>query len=94
MANVNTGLNRDDVQMRPTEEKAGSSAKLTGSSSSSEGKFSIRTQLEKILLIVAVILFILCIVFIALLAKETSKNDDSGSASRGGSKGDSGQCRL
>ena len=55
-------------------------------------KFAIKTQMEKILLIVAFVLLILCIVFIALLAKESSSDDDSSSSST--SSGRSGKCDL
>ena len=46
-----------------------------------EGKFANQTGREKIIILIAGILFILCIVFIALFAKELSRNDDSSSAS-------------
>ena len=89
MANVNSGVDSESVEMKPTLENAGSSTMLNGSSKGS--KFSIRTQMEKILLVVAGILLILCIIFIALLAKESSNDDDSSSSS---SRGRSGQCLM
>ena len=56
-----------------------------------KNKFAIRTQMEKILLILAFVLLILCIVFIALLAKESSSDDDSSSSSSS-TGGRSGKC--
>ena len=56
-----------------------------------EGEFANRTRREKIIILIAGILFILCIVFIALFAKELSRNNDSSSAS---SRGHPGQCLL
>ena len=68
--------------------REGSLVKDTDSAGkSNNGKFSIRTPMEKILLVVAGILLILCIVFIALLAKESSDNDGSKVSSTGGRKG-------
>ncbi|CAB4019973.1 Hypothetical predicted protein, partial [Paramuricea clavata] len=77
MSQHNEGYAPDKVRMGHLEQNP--EVVLTGFSESS--KFRIRTQMEKILLVVAGILLILCIVFIALLAKESSSDDDSSSSS-------------
>ena len=88
MAHFNKGAFDDE----PKTSQHNSQVVLTGSESSESSKFGIRTQMEKILLVVAGILLILCIVFIALLAKESSSDDDSSSSSS--NSGRLGKCLL
>ncbi|XP_028412246.1 uncharacterized protein LOC114535063 [Dendronephthya gigantea] len=81
MALANRGADVE-VEMDPKGESLVKGTNFAGNKNF--GIFSIRTQMEKILLVVAAILLILCIVFIALLAKETADNDSSKASTTGG----------
>ena len=90
MATENQGADFDVEMKISGDGEFSQETRLQGSSKND--KFAIRTQMEKILLIVAFVLLILCIVFIALLAKESSSDDDSSSSST--SSGRSGKWDL
>lgn len=58
---------------RYTQDFEAGSRPLTGFS----GKCPVRGRMENVWLVAAAVLFVLCIVFIALFAKEASRDDDS-----------------
>ena len=84
MAEINQGVQVDsEMKSRKNGHFTDVSPEARLAGNSERSKFAIRTQMEKILLVVAGILFVLCIVFIALFAKESSGDDDSSSSSSG-----------